>query len=605
MPDSKHVHWRKLDNAAKIFPATSSRTDTRVFRFYCELSESVNRERLQAALERTVERYPLFLSVMRKGLFWYYLEKSSLRPVVKEEEEPPCISLFIRDRKSLLFEVTYYQDRINLEVFHALTDGTGAMQFLKELAREYLALMHPDEGLLKQPLADESLTPDDHESDGFAKYYSRKQSGDKTKKIKSFQLSGPKAGYGNLQIMEGVICTNEALKKAREYGVSLTVFLTSVFLCAIEEEMSERQKKRPVILMVPVNLRKFFPSSSMLNFFGWIEPGYLFDQGPMEFKEIVESVGQYFKEELTKERLAERMAELVGLERNPLLRMAPLELKNLCINLGARLAKRDITAIFSNMGVVSMPAGFEGYIKRFGVFISTPKIELCMCSYEEKVSLSFTSCFQNSNIQRNFFRILNSLGLETEMQEPKFPIQKEPGYPGLKFFQWTTLLCIAAAVGGIMVNVIATPYLCWSAFAAAGIFTMWLALAVGFFKRHNLLKNGLWQLVLISGGCLLWDEFTGWNGWSVDYVIPCVSLIITVSMMAVSKAQRLQIQEYMTYFVIAGLFGMLPLILLVTGIVSVSYPSVICAGLHFLFLTSLAIFRGKEMYHELCKKLHF
>lgn len=90
---------------------------------------------LQAALDKTMEKYPVFLSVMRKGLFWYYLEKSELKPVVKEESEPPCLNLYIRDRKTLLFQVNYYKTRINFEVFHALTDGTGAIQFLKELVK--------------------------------------------------------------------------------------------------------------------------------------------------------------------------------------------------------------------------------------------------------------------------------------------------------------------------------------------------------------------------------------------------------------------------------------------------------------------------------------
>lgn len=126
---NKRAHWRKLDNAAKIFPATSNKKDTRVFRFYCELKEPVEGKALQAALDKTMEKYPVFLSVMRKGLFWYYLEKSELKPVVKEESEPPCLNLYIRDRKTLLFQVNYYKTRINFEVFHALTDAPAPYSF--------------------------------------------------------------------------------------------------------------------------------------------------------------------------------------------------------------------------------------------------------------------------------------------------------------------------------------------------------------------------------------------------------------------------------------------------------------------------------------------
>ena len=132
MFEQKRAYWRSLDNAAKLFSAASSPKDTRVFRFYCELKEEVEENVLQEALDQTIEKYPVFLSVMRKGLFWHYLEKSELRPIVRKEYKEPCSSLYVRDKKTLLFEVTYYKKRINFEVFHALTDGTGATEFLRE-----------------------------------------------------------------------------------------------------------------------------------------------------------------------------------------------------------------------------------------------------------------------------------------------------------------------------------------------------------------------------------------------------------------------------------------------------------------------------------------
>lgn len=67
-----YSNWRKLDNAALAFPLVTGKNDTRVFRFYCELKENVKPELLQTALEKTMEKYPLFQMVLRKGLFWFY-----------------------------------------------------------------------------------------------------------------------------------------------------------------------------------------------------------------------------------------------------------------------------------------------------------------------------------------------------------------------------------------------------------------------------------------------------------------------------------------------------------------------------------------------------
>lgn len=629
MLGSKRAHWRKLDNAAKIFPATSSKRDTRVFRFYCELKQEVEGDTLQKALDRAIEKYPVFLSVMRKGVFWYYLEKSPLRPQVREETDPPCLHLYLKDRKTLLFQVTYYKTRINFEVFHALTDGTGAIQFLKELVKNYLLLQYPGENLPDISFTEEDMTLQDQEDDSFTKYYERGKKGSE-KKASSYQITGPRTGYGSLNITEGLTSCRALLQKAKEYGVSLTVFLTAVFMCAIHEERGRRKNRRPIVLMVPVNLRKYFASSSMLNFFGWIEPGYLFkggkagggremkagqnasaasggnDQGNQyDFREVVEAVSAYFKKELTAERLGQRMNSLMGLELNPILRLIPLQLKNIGMQLGAQLAKKDVTAIFSNLGNIILPDEYAAHVLRFGVFTSTPKIELSMCSYRDDLVMSFASGFQNQNIERNFFRILKGFGIEVEPLTDRFPQKTVPGYQGLKLFQWFSFASICAVVVAVMINLIFTPGLYWSAFAAGGALSMWIALAVGFFKRHNLLKNGVWQMLLLPAVCAAWDAYTGWHGWSVDYVLPGVCLVIQISMMIITRVQRLTVQEYMIYHIIAGLFGLLPALLLALGVSHFVLLSVLCGGISFMHLASLIIFKGKDMFVELYKKLHF
>lgn len=606
MSEGKRAYWRKLDNAAKIFPATSNHRDTRVFRFYCELKDNVDGEVLQRALDRTLEKYPVFLSVMRKGFFWFYLEKSDLRPVVKEDTEPPCLNLYIRDRRSLLFQVNYYKNRINFEVYHALTDGTGAIQFLRELVKNYLLFGYPDEGLPDISFTPEDITIQDMENDSFSKYYTRPtRDGQRPPKRRPCRITGARAGYGNLNVTEGIVSGSALKKKAGEYGVSVTVFLTAVFLCAIHEEMSESRRQKDIVLMVPVNLRKFFSSSSILNFFGWIEPGYRFPKKDYDFSDILQTVNEYFKEELTAEKVGRHMSSFMRLERNPLLRLAPLVIKNPVMQLANRLAGRDVTAILSNLGVISMPPEYAKHLLRFGVFISTPKMQLSVCSFQDDLVLSFASAFQGQNIERNFFRILKGFGLESEIMQDRFPEKKPPSYQGLLFFKCFTFSCIAAAVVAVMVNIIFTPKLYWSVFVTGGAASMWAALAIGFFKRHNLLKNGLWQLVILSGACILWDRFTGWQGWSVDYAFPAICLVILISFQIIARVQKLTAPEYMIYYILAGLFGLLPSLFAAIGLTHVVFPSVICSGLSFLFLVGLLLFKGKDVLAELYRKFHF
>lgn len=606
MPEGKRAYWRKLDNAAKIFPATSNRRDTRVFRFYCELKEDVDGVCLQQALDKTVDKYPVFLSVMRKGLFWFYLEKSDIRPIVKEEKEPPCLNLYIRDRRSLLFQVNFYKHRINFEVYHALTDGTGAIQFLKELVKNYLLAKYPEAKLPDLPFTPEDVTMADLENDSFSKYYTKfDKDGGKSPKRKPCRITGTRAGYGNLNVTEGIISSSALRKKAKEYGVSISVFLSAVLLCAIHEELGVSRRRKDIVLMVPVNLRQFFSSASLLNFFGWIEPGYRFTQTGYDFQDILKTVSEYFKEELTTENVSRHMSLYMKLERNPVLRLAPLEIKTPVMQVANLLAQQDTTAILSNLGVISMPEAYEPYIQRFGVFISTSKLQLSVCSFQDDLVLSFASAFQEKNIERNFFRILKGFGIESQLMKERFPEQKTPKYQGMLFFKGFSFSCIAAAVLSVMVNVMFTPGLYWSVFVIGAAFSMWAALAIGFFKRHNLLKNGIWQLIILSAVCILWDYFTGWQGWSVDFAFPCICLVILVSFQIIVRIQKLTVPDYMIYDILAALFGMLPAVLLFAGVVQIIYPSILCAGISFLFLAGLLIFKGRDMLTELYKKLHF
>ena len=106
------------------------------------------------------------------------------------------------------------------------------------------------------------------------------------------------------------------------------------------KKMSKMQKKKPVVLMVPVNLRKFFPSLSMLNFFNWIEPGYNFTTQDQSFEAILKYTKEFFETELTKEKMSAHISELLALELHPILRLAPLELKIYVFRPGQNIQRR-------------------------------------------------------------------------------------------------------------------------------------------------------------------------------------------------------------------------------------------------------------------------
>ena len=603
--DTGYSKWRKLDNAALAFPLVTGKNDTRVFRFYCQLKEEVNGEILQAALDQTMEKYSLFQAVLRKGLFWFYLEHRDIRAVVKPETEPPCSRLYIPDKKSLLFQVTYDKNRINFEVFHALTDGTGAMHFLQELVQNYLILAHPQENLPHIESIEE-ITHGDKEEDSFSQYYSSDTPKDKEKKETAVKLKGEKLVHSDMHITEVAFSVKDIHQKARSYGVSITVLLTAMMLCSIREEIPKNQQKRPVTLMIPVNLRNYFPSQSMANFFGWIEVGYKFSD-TTTFEKVLESMKQQFEQELVKEKIAMHMSGYVRIEKNPFVRVVPLEIKKYFLMIGANLGSRSITAVYSNIGIIRLPEEYREYIQHFGIFASTNSLQMCSCSYGDEMVLGFTSKIPDDSIQRNFQRMLSEEKVSHRELKNDFPAygerQKLEKKESQRVVQTFSFLCLAVAVICGMINFMTAGTLDWFWFASAGCACAWLVVMVAYFKRRNILKNEMWQLLIISVIAILWDRFIGWRGWSVEFVLPFGALAVQFSIPVIAKVNRLEREEYLFYLVQAGVAGLIPMILIWVGIVKFVYPSVVCTGISFLTLAALFIFCQKDTLREFHKKL--
>ena len=135
------VLWFPLDDAAKIYPLSMAHDRMAIFRLSVYLKKEVVPEILQMALNFTIKRFPTFATTLKKGFFWHYLDTTKKRFSVEEENDVPSQPIKVSSSGSQSFRVKYYKNRISVEFFHVLTDGTGGMEFLKSLVNEYLILL--------------------------------------------------------------------------------------------------------------------------------------------------------------------------------------------------------------------------------------------------------------------------------------------------------------------------------------------------------------------------------------------------------------------------------------------------------------------------------
>lgn len=415
---NQKAEWKRLDNASKIFPATSNNKDTKVYRVAAELYKDINPENLQRALDLTMESFPMYRSILRRGFFWYYLELSKMVPKVEIESENPCSAIYIEGKKNLLFSVSYYKKRINVEIFHALSDGVGAIWFLETLIFHYMAINYKDELGMNIPNLEYGASISQKMDDSFWKNYTSKIKSKEIKKEKqaaAYRIKGKKNDENKMKIIEGAMSAAEILKLSKEFGTSMTGFLTSLLMYSIYMDMAKNKRKKPITIAVPVNLRGYYHSSTARNFFTIMNISYDFQNNSPDFQDIATYVDKQFKEELKEENIHLKLAKFMKLENNPVARVIPLVMKDFFMKIGDKMNDRRTSSSISNVGRIKTPKEFESYIKQFSVCVSARVPKVTFCSYGDRLVITFTSPYVETDIQRVFFQFLSNRNIKIEV----------------------------------------------------------------------------------------------------------------------------------------------------------------------------------------------
>ncbi|MBQ9157488.1 MAG: hypothetical protein IJ137_12005 [Eubacterium sp.] len=424
MPSSNYK-WYKLDNAATIVPATARGSDTRVFRVTCELKEDVDGEFLQEALDQALLEFPHFRVVLRKGLFWYYLDSTDMRPLVRKEDLPACSPLYFSGRRSLLFRVNYYKKRINLEMFHVLADGTGGFMFMKKLVFLYCQMKY---GVEVPSEADLSSSADEKNQDAFDYFYSKEKGRDQLETMmsnKAYQIRQDKDDNMQNHLVEGTVSAKAFMELARNYQTTAGILICALYIEAVIRSMPVKDQRHPVVISVPVNLRQFFPSETTRNFFGVINVVVKAEEYDGTVESILPRVKKAFKEQLSEENIKKTMNSYSQLQHNRGIRMVPLAIKDLVILYFTHKTRRGTTATLSNLGRIDMPDSIAPYIDRFSAFMSTQNMQVCISTFRDKMVFGAVSAYSEHRVLLGFFRRLTELGLEVEIGSNDYDRREE------------------------------------------------------------------------------------------------------------------------------------------------------------------------------------
>lgn len=414
----KYLHWQKLDNSAHVFPVIAGEKMTNTYRICAELTEEVDAALLQQALDIILPKFNLFDVRLRRGFFWYYLEENGKKaPRVRQETNYPCRYIHAKFNQNYLFRVTYYKKRINLEVFHVLTDGMGGMNFLKELVYQYLRLKHPE--LAAEHGDDLSAGTSLNLEDSFLQNY-RKKAKRQYASDKAFRIKGEKLQDQQLGVMHCILQLSAVKEAAHRYGLSINEYLVSVFIWSIYMAFARGSStKRAIRVAVPVNLRTYFDSITTKNFFAMVAAEFKAEDKEYTFTEVVAEVKESLKDQLVKEHLEDIFSYNVSKQRKIFNRAMPTWIKNLAIRTVYSQSALANTTTMTNIGKVQLEPAYQPYVTGFNGILAMSKgqpLKATICSYEEHLTVTFSSILRETLIQKIFCRQLVADEIPVEIE---------------------------------------------------------------------------------------------------------------------------------------------------------------------------------------------
>lgn len=416
--NENNLRWLRLDNAAKIYPAAKNRNWTNVFRVSATLKEPVDPEILQAALDATAPRFPSICARLRRGLFWYYLQQLPESPRIREESSYPLTHMYRGELRRCAIRVVVYGKRIALEVFHGLTDGNGALVFLKSLLAEYLQQKHGIIIPAEQGVLDRKESPPEEElEDSFLKHAGPVCASRKSND--SWQLSGTPEAGGFLNVTCLRLPVEAVREEAHRYNVSVTTFLGAVMLQALQELQAEqipsRKFRKPIKILIPVNLRRMFGSRTLRNFVLYSTPELQPKLGSYTFEEICGIVHHQMGLDNNPKHMSTMIATNVVSEQILAVKLLPLFLKNLVMKaVYAAVGERKTCLSLSNLGQVRLPEAMMPYVERLdfilGVQATTP-YNCGVVSFGDTININFIRNIRQPLLEARFHRILRDMGI--------------------------------------------------------------------------------------------------------------------------------------------------------------------------------------------------
>lgn len=198
-------------------------------------------------------------------------------------------------------------------------------------------------------------------------------------------------------------------------------------------------------------------------------------------------------------------------------------------------------------------------------------------------------------------------GLETISQEKKREMYPRIEFDNHKFIlliRIFTFISIILALGLITINIATYSGGWWSLICVGAIVYFWITVRYSIQNNTNYAAKILVQTIGGMGLCLLIDIVNGYQGWSINYVIPAIILVAYLAIMILMIVNFMNWQSYILFQFTLVIFSMILMGLYLLHIITKPILSYVTVGITLVIFIGTIVFGDKKAKTELIRRFH-
>ena len=370
----------ELDPIGQYYASVITPDHPGQFMLSAYLKETVDPEVLQRAVNDLMHRLPFLCGHLEPKFFWYHHKLLPTPPQVVWMGDTYTFTDYYNKGEGHVLRVLYGERHITLEAIHSVVDGRGLTVAMQTLLGRYFG----DSAYCADTAQAEEW------EDAYARFYAPEKGKSNRKDQKHpeayhHEAATPMSPYVILKTFD----LTEFKQQAKVHDATISEYIMVQIFAAIAEERNARGCKKPIIALVPIDCRSFFPTKTLRSF---VDSVMITMPETDDFAEMVLGIRAQFAK-IDADFVQSNINEFQSFKNSG--RFLPRVVKKWILRRLEHSEEGGMTTTFSNIGKVSLPPEIEARVAHMAFIIDAAKnvpISFASATVGNTLTLTFTLC---------------------------------------------------------------------------------------------------------------------------------------------------------------------------------------------------------------------